>query len=421
MTTIVKFFIYLLIFTVPIVWFSNHPGQVSIIWRGYLIELSFFILVIFLFLIIFATTMLSKIFLSIKSFPRQFTLRQKEKNLNLTRETLENITFSWINNDSKGMDIQARKIKRYTGDNIFSTMLLFQIALKSGEYDKAKKYLEILEKNRKTKFIAFKCKAMVLIKQNRRLEAKNYLEKAFAINPRDPWVCDNISVLLARTEKWLEAAKTLENVNNSFQLSSKRVGYLLKSGADPVLTYKISSDSIPVVLNVINFYLKQNNEEKVFEILKKTWRKLKFFGFVEAIFDETKFDIKLALKRFKLVNKALKSDLASDETKIAMAYASLRAKLWEKSRGFLVSIKKNNIDKRVINIWTELSNNSDRIKVPSFNNTTMESPYWYCQSCNLKFKAWEIICKECDGVGTVVWSKSLTQSESRDLINPLFE
>ena len=301
MTTIVKFFIYLLIFTVPIVWFSNHPGQVSIIWRGYLIELSFFILVIFLFLIIFATTMLSKIFLSIKSFPRQFTLRQKEKNLNLTRETLENITFSWINNDSKGMDIQARKIKRYTGDNIFSTMLLFQIALKSGEYDKAKKYLEILEKNRKTKFIAFKCKAMVLIKQNRRLEAKNYLEKAFAINPRDPWVCDNISVLLARTEKWLEAAKTLENVNNSFQLSSKRVGYLLKSGADPVLTYKISSDSIPVVLNVINFYLKQNNEEKVFEILKKTWRKLKFFGFVEAIFDETKFDIKLALKRFKFL------------------------------------------------------------------------------------------------------------------------
>ena len=144
-------------------------------------------------------------------------------------------------------------------------------------------------------------------------------------------------------------------------------------------------------------------------------------GFVEAIFDETKFDIKLALKRFKLVNKALKSDLASDETKIAMAYASLRAKLWEKSRGFLDSIKKNNIDKRVINIWTELSNNSDRIKVPSFNNTTMESPYWYCQSCNLKFKAWEIICKECDGVGTVVWSKSLTQSESRDLINPLFE
>ena len=108
MTTIVKFFIYLLIFTVPIVWFSNHPGQVSIIWRGYLIELSFFILVIFLFLIIFATTMLSKIFLSIKSFPRQFTLRQKEKNLNLTRETLENITFSWINNDSKGIDIQAR-------------------------------------------------------------------------------------------------------------------------------------------------------------------------------------------------------------------------------------------------------------------------------------------------------------------------
>lgn len=421
MTTIVKFFLYLLIFTVPIVWFSNHPGQVSIIWRGYLIELSFFILVIIFCIIIFATTMFSKIFLNIKSFPRQYTLRQKERNLNLTKETLKNITFSWINNDSKGIDIQARKIKKYTGDNIFSTILLFQTAIKNGEYDKAKKYLEILEKNKKTEFIAFKCKAMVLIKQNRKLEAKNYLEKAFEINPKDPWVCDNISVLLARTEKWLEAAKTLENVNNSFQLSSKRVGYLLKAGADPVSTYKISSDSIPVVLNIINFYLKQNNEEKVFEILKKNWRKLRFFGFVETIFDETKFDIKLSLKRFKLVNKALKSDLASDETKIAMAYASLRAKLWEKSRSFLIAIKKHNIDKRVINIWTELSNNSDRIKMPSFKSTKLESPHWYCNSCNSKFTAWEIICKECDGVGTVVWSKSLTESDSRDLITPLFE
>tara|TARA_B100000989_G_scaffold148388_1_gene110586 strand:- start:12173 stop:13435 length:1263 start_codon:yes stop_codon:yes gene_type:complete len=420
MIKIIKLFVYLLIFIIPIVWLSNYPGEVNIIWKGYLIETSFFFMITFILIIIFIVNITYRILFALRSFPKQYILKKNEKNLNLARETLENISYAWIGNDSKGIDIQARKLKKYTGDSIFSTLILAQRAMKNKEYGKSLKFLEILERNEKSKFIAFKCKAMVFVKQNKKLDAQRYLKKAFDINSMDPWICDNLSVLLAKSRKWQEAAKTLEKFKKNSELSSKRVGYLLKSGADPIKTYEISDESIPVVVNVLKHYLNLKNEEKVHEILRKTWKKLRYFGLIQAIFAETKYDIKLALKRYRLVYKALKNDLGSNETKIAMAFAALNAKLWEKSRSFLVSIDKSSIDSRVMTIWNELSEKSDRIKAPKVEKKLSDPPYWFCSSCNLKQKNWNIYCENCDTIGTIKWSKSTLLNESKDLINNLF-
>tara|TARA_X000000950_G_C13905752_1_gene656765 strand:- start:61 stop:1323 length:1263 start_codon:yes stop_codon:yes gene_type:complete len=420
MIQIIKIFIYLLIFIIPIVWFSNYPGEVRVIWKGYLIETSFFVLVLLFLVIIFLTSTYSKVFLRIKSFPRQFTLKQKEKKLKLTRVTLENLSLSWISNDFKALDIEARKLKKYSGDNTFTTLLLVQSAIQSKQFDKALKYLRILEKNIKTQYIAFKCKAMIFVNLNKKIEATEYLQKAFDINPRDKWVCENLSVLLAKSQKWEDAAKTLENLDSDLELSSKRAGYLFKSGADPVITYQIYSDCVPVVISVLKHYLVTKNDVKVFDILNKTWKKLRYLGLIDVIFDQSKYDIKLALKRFKYVNKALKNDLESDETKIAMSFAALQAKLWEKSRSYLVSIGKESIDSRVMRIWKELSEKSDRIKIPKISNKLAESPFWFCKSCNSKTENWAIHCNSCDSIGTIVWSKSIKIEKSRDLTNTLF-
>lgn len=420
MIKIIKLFVYLLIFIIPIVWLSNYPGEVNIIWKGYLIETSLFVMITLVLIVIFFVNIIYRILFALRSFPRQYSLKQNEKNLKLTKETLEKISFAWIGDDSKGIDIQARKLKKYTGDSIFSTLILAQRAIKNKEYGKSLKFLEILERNEKSKFIAFKCKAMVFVKQNKKLEAQRYLQKAFNIDATDPWICDNLSVLLAKSKKWQEAAKTLENIEKNSELSSKRVGYLLKSGADPIKTYEISDDSIPVVVNVLKHYLNLNNEKKVHEILGKTWKKLRYFGLIQAIFAETKYDIKLALKRYRLVYKALKNDLESNETKIAMAFAALNAKLWEKSRSFLVSIDKRDIDSRVMTIWNELSEKSDRIKAPILEKKLSDPPHWFCSSCNLKQKNWNIHCEDCDTIGSIKWSKSKLLNEPKNLINNLF-
>ena len=176
MIKIIKLFVYLLIFIIPIVWLSNYPGEVNIIWRGYLIETSFFVMITFILLIIIIVNITYRILFALRSFPKQYILKKNEKNLNLARETLENISYAWIGNDSKGIDIQARKLKKYTGDSIFSTLILAQRAMKNKEYGKSLKFLEILERNEKSKFIAFKCKAMVFVKQ------KTKIMKNFGLN-----------------------------------------------------------------------------------------------------------------------------------------------------------------------------------------------------------------------------------------------
>ena len=38
MIKILKFFIYICIIVIPVVWLSNYPGEVNILWKNYLIE-----------------------------------------------------------------------------------------------------------------------------------------------------------------------------------------------------------------------------------------------------------------------------------------------------------------------------------------------------------------------------------------------
>ena len=38
MFKILKFFIYICIIVIPVVWLSNYPGEVNILWKNYLIE-----------------------------------------------------------------------------------------------------------------------------------------------------------------------------------------------------------------------------------------------------------------------------------------------------------------------------------------------------------------------------------------------
>ena len=121
-----------------------------------------------------------------------------------------------------------------------------------------------------------------------------------------------------------------------------------------------------------------------------------------------------------MVYKALKDDLGANETKIAMAFAALNAKLWEKSRSFLVSIDKSYVDSRVMAIWNELSEKSDRIKAPKLEKKLSDSPHWFCSSCNVKQKNWNIYCENCDTIGTVKWSESRLLNESKDLTTNLF-
>ena len=92
MIKILKFFIYVCIIVIPVVWLSNYPGEVNILWKNYLIETNALGLVAVISILFAVIILFYRIYFYIKNFPRQFVLKKKEKNLALAQNTLSKIS-----------------------------------------------------------------------------------------------------------------------------------------------------------------------------------------------------------------------------------------------------------------------------------------------------------------------------------------
>lgn len=421
MIKILKIFLVILIFVVPITWISNFPGEVRILWKDYFIETNVIGLVIFI--LTFTLIIISSyiIYSKIKSIPKSFLLKKKERYSLLGNKALTNLTTALALEDRVEIDQNARKIKKFYGNSILPGFLLTQSALINNDFGKAKKYLKLLQREPDGKLIALRGLIKIAIKENKIEDAKIYLKQARMIEPNNLWILDKLSILLAKSEKWQEAAKILENrgVKNS-DMQNNRAVFLMKSGASPSDVWNISNNIIPVALNAIEFHLKNNDENKAFGIIKKSWKKLQYVKMIELFMTNDVDDVKTALRRFKLVLKALKSNLSSDETKFGMAIAAFHSSLWAETKKYLDKISRQNWDPRIIELWNKLSKKTKRIKIPDFPDNIISPPSWVCNNCGHKTDEWKASCEECKEVGKIFWSKSISSKSESKFLDNLF-
>ena len=407
MIKIFKFFIYVCIIVIPVVWLSNYPGEVNILWKNYLIETNALGLVT-LILVLFAVIILFyRIYFYIKNFPRQFVLKKKEKNLALAQNTLSKISLALSKGDLKSIEKNARKIKKQLNEHVFSTFLIAQSAIHAKEYIKAEKYLNILKNNKDVEFIAYKNLAYVSIKQAKDELAVKFLKKAHFLDDKDFWVTEQLSLMLAKLNKWSEAVKVLKFINstNNPLLFEKKAYFMVESGVKPTQNPDLSLASIPTVLKIIEFYVDNSNEKKALDVISKTWEKFQYLDMILIFFKQESYDVRVALRRFKKIYNTIKN-VDTDETRLAIAFSAFEAKLWGKTKNYLQLISKNNIDKRVMSLWDRLSNSSTKIDIPNLPKKVYEDPLWSCSMCNYKIEDWVIKCERCGSIGSFYWPKS---------------
>ena len=83
--------------------------------------------------------------------------------------------------------------------------MLFNSALISGDLEESKKYLKILESIPKADYIAKRAKIIFLFKNNKILDAKNFLLDLCKEYPKDIWFHDKLSRIYALEKNWKEA------------------------------------------------------------------------------------------------------------------------------------------------------------------------------------------------------------------------
>ena len=137
------------------------------------------------------------------------------------------------------------------------------------------------------------------------------------------------------------------------------------SGENAIDAMKISDDSIFVIQEAIKLLISKNEIKKAGNIIKKNWTK---FQCVEIIEIFMKFKIKNlsdSLNRYKIISRSIKKgNEYSNETKLALAYSAFHAQVWGESQTYLDSIKLEEWDQRVAELYKKIDEKSPKITMP---------------------------------------------------------
>ena len=404
-----KLFLIFVITSSLIVWLYNNSGKVEIISNNYLIQTDIFglsLAIFSLFLLIFSVLLFFRIF---KSIPKDFKFKKRGKYLQLANDSLDNIAEAILLGDPIILEKNSRKLKKYLNNDFFSSFMLFNSALISGDLEESKKYLKILESIPKANYIAKRAKIIFLFKNNKILDAKNLLLDLCKEYPKDIWFHDKLSRIYALEKNWKEAHGLISRLQS---LPSEKKNYFanlkILSGEAPLEAFQLSESSIEVVKETMKYYLDKNELKKAINVVNKTWMKLLCIEIIELFMDYKVQSEKELLQRYKLILKNLKKNIneKSNETKLALAYASFKASIWGESQNFLDQIDKNEWDERVIDLYRKISEKTKKAILPIAKINLIEKPVWKCTSCEFQTDRWQLVCKNCSSLDTIVWSKS---------------
>ncbi len=409
-----KFFLLLLIFSTLVVWLSNNPGTVDILWKNYLFETNLLGLVFIFFLLILLILTLIYIFSSLRNIPRNFKSRKNEKYLKLADQSLDNIAEALLLGDSISIEKNSRMIKKYLNNDLFSSFMLFNSSLIKNDLEESLKYLRILESIPRAKYIAQRGKVIVMLKKNENNKAKEILMELCEEYPEDSWFHDKLSRMYALEDNWKlahDSIDRLKNIPNELKVNLADLKVL--SGGSVIEAYYITSNSIPVVKETIKFYIDQSNLKKASDVINKTWKKLLCIELVEIFMQYRVGDDKETLKRYKLILKVLKkfTEEESNETKLSLAFASFKANIWGEAQNFLDLIKKNERDERVIDLYKRILEKIQKVQPSDLEDDVLPKPKWKCLLCNHQKNEWQLNCINCGSVGNIIWPKSKIKDE----------
>jgi len=406
---IIKLFLVVFTISFSIVWLADNPGTVKIFWKEYLIQTNLLGIAFVIFIFIFSLFLIYILFQKIKAIPESYRISRQGKFLKLGNDTLDEMAVNLFIGDSVSLEKNARKIKKYFRNELFSTFMLFNTSLIKNDINEAKKYLRILKLIPKAEYISKRASVLIYLKEKKIEEATELLKDYVVDYPSDAWFAEKLAIIYSKMSEWSQAYSLIENIkpNKNQRLKNLLANLKILSGKNALEALRISNNSYFVITESLKKYILDEELKKASVLIEKNWINLNCLQVVELFMT---FKIKGesdSLNRFKLVAKAIKKGrFLSSETNLALAHAAFEAGMWGESQVFLDQIKPEEWDIRVSELYNNISKKSVKIKIPLNTKSIKNEPKWFCKFCKAKYDNWQFICKECGEVNEIVWPKS---------------
>lgn len=407
------------------IWFSDRPGEVSIQWQGWLIEMSVGRFVLAAAIVLAAALIVIGIFRAVGHVPGRIRDSLRTSRRERGYRALTQGMVAVAAGDPDEANRQARRADVLLEEPPLTMLLSAQAAQLNGDEDAATRYFNGMLERPETAFLGVRGLLIQAQKNNDRRAALEYAERAYQLQPKTPWVLNTMFDLQVAEGRWRAALSTLEEAVKRKAVTAeaardRRATVLLgcsgeaEAGGDLAEALKfakrantLAPEFLPAVLRAAELMVRAGKPRPATRMIQDAWGRMphpelaRLYGEIDKSGGDE-------LKRVKTFERLLSFNADHRESHLALAEAALAAELWGEARNHLEKAAGDNPTARVCRMMADLEERSgedpDAVRTWLLRaSDAPPDPAWICADCGAAWGDWTPVCGNCHALGTLAW------------------
>ena len=407
------------------IWFSDRPGNVSIEWQGWLIEMSVGRFVLATAIILAAALIVIGFLRVIRRAPGRIRESLRTSRRERGYRALTQGMVAVAAGDPDEANRQARRADVLLSEPPLTMLLSAQAAQLNGDEDAASRYFNAMLERPETAFLGVRGLLIQAQKNNDRRGALEYAEKAYRLQPKTPWVLNTMFDLQVAEGRWRAALSTLEEAVKRRAVTAdaardRRAAVLLgcsseaEAGGDVDEALKFARRAntlapafLPAVLRTAELLVSAGKTRPATRMIQDAWGRMPHPDLARLYGDMEKANGD-SLKRVKRFERLLSFNTDHRESHIALADAALAAELWGEARNHLGKAAGDDPPARVCRMMADLEDragdNPDAVRTWLLRaSDAPPDAAWICADCGAAWGDWTPVCGDCQSLGTLDW------------------
>ena len=285
-------FVLLLIISISTNWLAQQPGEVSVDWFGWRMQLPTSLAVAFVFMFTLIVILFDRIWRFARDFPKWLTRRIKSRRDAAGHRALTLGLMAVSAGEVEAARKHASRAKRLLKSPELTGLLTAQVAHLTGDHRAAQNYFSSILGDRDTAFLGYVGLMRLELDRRDGVAALKAAKHALELNPASKMVARQLLQIEIEMRDWLAALKTLNVIRKAQKRRKKQrdKSELTLDRYEVVLNYLVSIEEInenknykidrlkqalsvnpgflPAAIELANFYIKTSEYSKATKVLE---------------------------------------------------------------------------------------------------------------------------------------------------------
>ena len=407
-------------------WLAENPGQVSLVWHGYVVETSAAVMIIAVAVIAVFCAFTSRTWTFMRGAPAGIVRFRRDGRRRRGYLALSRGMGAIAAGDPGEARRQASAADDLLDEPSLTMLLSAQSAQLNGDEEAAQKFFTKMLNSPNTEFLGLRGLLNQAIKLEHTQDALKWARRASSLKPENAWAVRTLFDLASRGGLWAEADEALAvairkkyvNVEEAYR-SRAVLGHLMsvdaKAAGDVPKALKLSKKASgevpglsPVQIHYADMLKSVGKQRKAANALESAWATTPVPELAGAYWRINGADD--AMARMKAAQTLAGFNPKDPATAMMLAQAALDAGLWGEARKGLKAIDTTNqpLSGSYCQLMASLEEGEHQDMVAARDwlvraARARPDPTWVCEDCGNASDSWTPLCGGCGGFDKFQW------------------